>query len=615
MLKTFQYPRFDYRRSPEQDGAVLRHPLVIIGAGPVGMAAALDARAHGLPAVVLDDDCTVSVGSRGLCYAKRTLEILDRLGVGDAVVDKGVTWNVGRTFFGEREVFNFNLLPESGHKRPGMVNLQQYYLEHFQVQACERAGVDIRWRHKVTAVEQAQDGVALTVETPDGTFVMHTDWLVVCDGARSPIRRMLGLDIEGQVFKDRFLIADVVMKAGFPAERWFWFDPPFHPGQSVLLHREADDVWRIDFQLGWDADPEEEKKPEKVIPRIRAMLGPDREFELEWVSVYTFQCRRMQRFDHGRVLFAGDAAHQVSPFGARGANSGIQDADNLMWKLAHVIRGTASESLLHSYSHERVQAADENILNSTRSTDFITPKSTTSRAFRDAALQLAARHPFARKLVNSGRLSVPSHYADSPLNTPPDEPFDGWMRPGAPLDDAPVSADGREGWLLDHLGGRFQLLVFVQAGHTLAQAGLDDATLQALAGGPVPVDVVVVHMGEGEVAPSAPVAQDARITDANAGGNASNNASTHAVAERPHVMCKPHPAVHLHDTQALAARRCDARTGTALLLRPDQHVAARWRQVQAPAVAQALQRCLHPVGVAHTTAAAAPAGTHASPVV
>jgi len=559
MHSTFTYPRYDYRRAPEMDAfgtGPVRHPLVIVGAGPVGMAAALDARQHGLPAIILDDDDTVSLGSRGLCYAKRTLEILDRLGVGDAVVDKGVTWNVGRTFFGEREVFRFNLLPEPDHRRPGMVNLQQYHLEHFQVQACGHAGVDIRWRHKVVGAHPDEGGVTLDIETPEGTYRIRADWLVVCDGARSPVRRMMGLDMEGQVFKDRFLIADVVMKAPFPAERWFWFDPPFHRQQSVLLHREADDVWRIDFQLGWEADPEEEKKPERVIPRIQAMLGPDVPFELEWVSVYTFQCRRMARFDHGRVLFAGDCAHQVSPFGARGANSGIQDADNLMWKLALVIKGKAPERLLHSYATERGEAADENILNSTRSTDFITPKSRTSRALRDAALQLAQHHAFARKLVNSGRLSVPTHHAQSPLSTPPDAPFEGWMAPGSPMDDAPVLHQGRPAWLLQHLGGRFQLMVF-----------LDDASagpaLQAMFGLERPVHDAV----QAVVLSATPLRAEWE------------------------VLWKQHfDALILHDFKGLAALRCDGRPGTVLLLRPDQHVCARWRCLDAAAIERAFAR-------------------------
>ncbi|MCE2658518.1 MAG: FAD-dependent oxidoreductase [Rubrivivax sp.] len=555
MHQSFSYPRFEYRQPPELQApgaAPRRYPLVIVGAGPVGMTAALDARRQGIDVLVLDDDNTVSVGSRGLCYAKRTLEILDRCGVGQAVVDKGVTWNVGRTFFGEDEVFSFNLLPQPEHQRPGMVNLQQYYLEAFQVEACARDGVEIRWKNKVVSVTPGAHGVELQVDTPDGRYTLQADWLIACDGARSPVRHMLGLDMDGRVFQDRFLIADVVMKAPFPAERWFWFDPPFHPNQSVLLHREADDVWRIDFQLGWDADPEAARQPEHVVPLIRAMLGEQHPFELEWVSVYTFQCRRMERFNHGRVLFAGDAAHQVSPFGARGANSGIQDSDNLLWKLKLVMDGRAPARLLDSYSDERCLAADENILNSTRSTDFITPKSAMSRTFRNAVLSLARQHPFARKLVNSGRLSVPTHYSHSGLNTPASDAFEGTMAPGAPMDDAPVEAQGQPGWLLHHLGNRFQVLVYAEGPEALNGPLLD--SLQVLSQGLVPVQAVVVS----------PVA----LTPPTDG---------------PAMSC-------LVDSKGLVAQRCDLRPGSALLIRPDQHVAARWRSLDAAAVQSALAR-------------------------
>ena len=545
MLKSYTYPKFAYRRPPELEGGrSARRPLVIVGAGPVGLSAAIDARLQGLPVLLLDDDDTVSVGSRGLCYAKRALEVLDRLGAGDPVVAKGVNWRVGRTFFGDREVFNFDLLPEAGHKRPGMVNLQQYYLEEYLVRRCEAVGVDLRWRSKVTAVTPRDDGVTVRVHTPDGDYLLEADWLVAADGARSPIRNLMGLDIEGKVFRDRFLIADVIMKAQFPAERWFWFDPPFHRNQSVLLHREADDVWRIDFQLGWDVDPEQEKKPENVIPRIRAMLGDGRDFELEWVSVYTFQCRRMSRFNHGRVLFAGDAAHQVSPFGARGANSGIQDADNLVWKLALVMRGLAPPRLLDTYSDERVYAADENIINSTRSTDFITPKSPVSKTFRDAVLQLAEKHPFARKLVNSGRLSVPSIYTDSPLNTADDAEWTGMMEPGAPVDDAPIRFDGADGWLLDRLGNRFMLLVYADDPGTV-----DTAALKALAVDRLPVHSLVISPDRG----------------------------------RP-------TAGALVDVAGLFARRFDARDGSVWLVRPDQHVCARWRSLDPARVRAAVVR-------------------------
>lgn len=536
MLSTYTYPKFEYRRPRELDEASpRRHPVVVVGAGPVGLAAAIDLAQRGLPVLLLDDDDTVSLGSRGVCYAKRTLEVLDRLGCGQRLVDKGVTWNVGRTFFDTDEVFHFNLLPDAGHERPGMINLQQYYLEEFLVRRAEAlSNLDLRWKHKVAKVEPDGAGATLQVETADGSFALETDWLVVADGARSPIRRQLGLEIEGQVFHDRFLIADVVMQADFPAERWFWFDPPFHRGQSVLLHRQADKVWRIDFQLGWNADPEKEKKPERVIPRIQAMLGADREFELEWVSVYTFQCRRMPQFRHGRVLFIGDAAHQVSPFGARGANSGIQDADNLGWKLHAVVTGAAPEALLDSYASERGAAADENILNSTRSTDFITPKSATSKLFRNAVLGLAREHAFARALVNSGRLSVPTLALDSPLNTPDADAFDGWMLPGAPMDDAPVSVDGQTGWLLREVAGG-------SGGFTLLVFGDEPISLPPTL---VPLRLVRV-------------------------------ASTAMV-----------------DTEGLVARRYDARPGTCYLIRPDQHVAARWRRFDVAAVQAALARAL-----------------------
>jgi 2-polyprenyl-6-methoxyphenol hydroxylase-like FAD-dependent oxidoreductase len=345
-MGTYTYPKFPYTAPADLlAGAPQRRPLIIVGAGPVGLAAAIDARLKGLPVLVFDEDDTVSIGSRAVCYAKRALEVLDRLGVGDPLCDKGVSWNVGRTFFRDEEVYRFDLVPDAGHKRPGMINLQQYYLEEVMVARALELGADIRWRYKVVGVRNEPDHASLRVDTPDGTFDIEADWLIVADGARSPIRNMLGLEIEGRIFMDRFLIADVIMKADFPAERWFWFDPPFHRNQSVLLHKQSDNVWRIDFQLGWDADPEEEKKPENVIPRLKAMLGDQRPFDLEWVSIYTFQCRRMKDFRAGHALFVGDAAHQVSPFGARGANSGFQDTDDLIWKLKLVMDGLAPDAL------------------------------------------------------------------------------------------------------------------------------------------------------------------------------------------------------------------------------------------------------------------------------
>ena len=547
MQKTFTYTKFDFVRPPELErGQAGHYPVVVIGAGPVGLSAAIDLAQQGQRVLLLDNDDTVSFGSRAVCYAKRALEVLDRMGCGDRFVDKGISWDVGRTFLHEGEVFSFNLRPEPDHHRPGMINLQQYYLEQYLIErARQLPNLEIRFKNEVISVVPGQEQATVRVETPAGPYSLTTDWLIVADGASSKVRSMLGLDIEGKIFMDRFLIADVVMKADYPTERWFWFDPPFHRNQSVLLHRQADNVWRIDFQLGWDADPVEEKKPENVIPRIKAMLGDEREFELEWVSVYTFQCRRMNRFNHGRVLFVGDAAHQVSPFGARGANSGIQDTDNLVWKLKLVMDGKAPATLLDTYSEERGHAADENILNSTRSTDFITPKSAVSKTFRNAVLELAEHHPFARALVNSGRLSVPSWLADSSLNTPDESAFAGRMIPGAPMDDAPL-ADGS--WLLQHLGNRFQALHYVE------DAGaLDAATAKAL----------------GELAFKGIAVEPIVVTQK---GQAPAGLKT------------------LIDAKGRAAERYDLKPGTTYLARPDQHVAARWRQFDAIKLQSALAR-------------------------
>jgi 3-(3-hydroxy-phenyl)propionate hydroxylase len=531
MFQTYSYPRFDYRCTDEQQtGTVRRHPVVIVGAGPVGLTLALDLAHRGVPSIVLDDDNTVSIGSRAVCYAKRPLEIWDRLGVGQEFAAQGVQWKVGKVFFKDDLAYQFDLLPEENHKMPAMVNYQQYHLEERLVKACNDTGlVDIRWKHKVLSLQQYEGHANLNVETPDGIYRVEAQWVVACDGANSTVRGMVGADFSGQYFQDRFLIADVVMKADFPTERWFWFDPPFHRNQSVLLHKQSDNVWRIDFQLGWNADPAEEKKPEKVIPRIRAMLGPQAEFELEWVSVYQFACRRIDNFRHQRVIFAGDAAHQVSPFGARGANTGVQDCDNLSWKLQAVLAGDAPEALLDSYHEERAYAADDNLGHSTRATDFITPKSRSSTRLRNAVLELARTEAFARPLVNSGRLSTPTPYLSSSLNTPDEDAFEGRMLPGTNCADAPISIDGQAGWLLNQLGQGFVLLSFGPAS-------------------PVKVGNITAKVLE--------VGKD------------------------------------VLDSQGLLKQRYDGQPGTVYLIRPDQHVAARWRAFDAAGVTQALRRAL-----------------------
>ena len=526
--------QFGYRRHPDQERAgldVAEHPVVVVGAGPVGLSLSIDLAQRGHRVVLLDDADRIGEGSRAICFSKRSLEYWDRLGVGDRMVAKGVVWSVGKIFHGDSQLYQFNLLPEEGHKRPAFINLQQFYAEAYLVDRVgELPDIDLRWRNKVVGLEQRNDAVALTVETPDGPYHLHAEFVIACDGARSSMRRMVGAEFSGQVFEDQFLIADVKMTAAFPTERWFWFDPPFHAGRSALLHKQPDDVWRIDLQLNRYSDPAIEKQPENVRPRIARMLGHDK-FEFEWISLYKFQCRRMDRFIHGRVIFCGDAAHQVSPFGARGANSGLEDAENIAWKLDRVLRKTSPETLIESYHIERSVAADENIRESTRSTDFMAPSSHQEARLRKAALSLAKETEFGKRMVNAGRLSVPCVY-DTPLSTPDSEPWRGGPRPGASMPDAPV-AHGSDAcpFLTDAFikaGRRFTLLAFGNG------ADID-----------APREVGVIRIG-GE------------------GG--------------------------LADQQGFAGRRYDAEPGTAYLLRPDGYVAARFRHPTRPAVEAALAR-------------------------
>jgi 3-(3-hydroxy-phenyl)propionate hydroxylase len=526
--------QFGYRRHPDQargGGDAAHHPVVVVGAGPIGLSLAIDLAQRGQSVVLLDDADRIGEGSRAICFSKRSLEYWDRLGVGQRMVDKGVVWSVGRIFHGASQLYQFNLLPEEGHKRPAFINLQQFYAEAYLVDRVhELPAIDLRWRNKVIALEQRNDNVLLTVETPDGPYSLRANYVVACDGARSSLRQMVGAEFAGKVFEDQFLIADVRMTAEFPTERWFWFDPPFHAGRSALLHKQPDDIWRIDLQLHPDSDPTVEKRPENVRPRIARMLGHEK-FEFVWISLYKFQCRRMHKFLHGRVIFAGDAAHQVSPFGARGANSGLDDAENLAWKLDRVLRKVSPEGLLDSYHTERSAAADENIRESTRSTDFMAPASQQEARLRKAVLSLARETEFGKRMINGGRLSTPSTY-DSPLSTADTEVWRGGPRPGASMPDAPVGGRGGETMFLTEAfikaGTRFTLLEFYNGA------------------------AVEVPDGVGAI----------RI----AGDDG------------------------LGDQAGLVGKRYDAEPGTAYLLRPDGYVAARFRQPTRAGLEAALAR-------------------------
>ncbi|MFT7134685.1 FAD-dependent oxidoreductase [Sulfitobacter sp.] len=456
---------YDYAPFPYTPPAGLtrpepRHPVVIVGAGPIGLAMAIDLAQRGTASVVLDDNNVVSIGSRAICWAKRSLEIFDRLGIGEQMLAKGVTWKVGRNFHGENQVYAFDLLPEPGHKYPAFINLQQYYVEQYLAERAQDFPdlIDLRFLNKVTGHTDHGDHVTLDITTPDGDYTLEADYYLACDGAGSATRKRMNLPFNGQTFEEHFLIVDVEMETSpfgnhDTPERWFWFNPPFHNGQSALLHKQPDNIYRIDLQLGPDTDPKEEATEAKVIPRIKAIVG-DTPFRLDWMSVYKFRCAKLDRFVHNRVIFVGDSAHVVSPFGARGGNGGVQDVDNLGWKLAAVLQGKAGKPLLESYNIERVHGSAENILNSSRATNFMTPKSPIEALFRDQVLHLAADHPFARKLINSGRLSQPCNLAASALQTPGAAP----IPPGTPLIDAPLYDTQGPTWLLTAAHGGFTLI-------------------------------------------------------------------------------------------------------------------------------------------------------------
>jgi 3-(3-hydroxy-phenyl)propionate hydroxylase len=532
--------QFGYRRHPDQDrtaASLAEHPVVVVGAGPVGLSLAIDLAQRGQAVLLLDDADRIGEGSRAICFSKRSLEYWDRLGIAGRMVDKGVVWSVGKIFHGAEQLYQFNLLPEQGHKMPAFINLQQFYAEAYLVErAAQLPDIDLRWRNKVTALEQRNDHVMLTIETPDGPYRLAAQYVVACDGARSSLRSLVGADFKGKVFEDQFLIADVRMTAEFPTERWFWFDPPFHAGRSALLHSQPDGIWRIDLQLSPDADPAVEKRPENVRPRIARMLGHN-DFEFVWISLYKFQCRRMEKFIHDRVIFAGDAAHQVSPFGARGANSGLEDAENLAWKMARVLAGTSPERLFESYHVERSAAADENIRESTRSTDFMAPASRQEARLRQAVLSLARDTEFGKRMINGGRLSVPSVY-ESPLSTADFEAWRGGPPPGASMPDAPLT--GRDG------GPTFLTEAFVKAGTRFALLEFANGAAAS-----VPDSVGVIRIGNDGFG----------------------------------------------DPSGLLGTRYDATPGTGYLLRPDGYVAARFRHPTHAAIDAALARATAVNGV------------------
>jgi 3-(3-hydroxy-phenyl)propionate hydroxylase len=417
----YELPVYPFVPPPELAGGPRRrYPIAIVGGGLSGLTLGCDLACRGIDCVLLDEDDTIGVrgaSSRGIVYAQKTLEVFARLGTYPRMKEKGVTWSVGKTLVGDDVVYSFNLELESASEQPPFINLQQFYVEWFLVDRIrELGGCELRWKNRVTKVGQSAECVTVAVETPAGPYTLEAEWLVDATGVNSAIREGFGLETHPARGADRWCITDVRFKEPFPVERWTWIEAPFNENRGVWQHLMGDDVWRLDYQMDPDCDPEQVSRREVAEERLRAHLG-HRDFELVWVGPYAYRAHLLDSFRHGRVFFVGDAAHVVGPFGARGGNSGIQDAHNLGWKFALVRKRLAPEALLDTYDAERQTAARQNLEVTTRTERFIAPQSPAERTLRRAAMGLAREHAFARPLVNSGRLSVANPYPDSPAVT------------------------------------------------------------------------------------------------------------------------------------------------------------------------------------------------------
>ena len=538
-----------------------RHAVAIVGGGPVGLALALGLANHGVPSVLIEADDTVCFGSRAICISRRSLEIIERLGALPAFLETGLPWTGGRSFYRDVEVLHFEMPHDENQKLPPMVNIAQYHIEQFLLDTAEQRAdlIDIRWQTRATEIRVDDSGATLDLSTPKGDYTLHADWLVACDGGRSQVREALGLQLKGTSYEGRYVIVDIELKSDRPTERLAWFDPPSNPGSTILIHLQPDNVWRIDYQLRDDEDPEEAVKPENVIPRVQshlAMMGETGDWSPIWITLYRAHALSLEDYRHGRVLFAGDAAHLVPIFGVRGANSGIDDADNLAWKLAFVVKGLASDQLLDSYSHERVFATQENLSYGTKSTEFMAPPSFAFELMRQAALGLAVKHPRFRSLINP-RQSSAITYVDLPLNRTVERSaeFAAGPRPGAVLFECPVSivVDGtvREAHLTDLAAPRFTAFYFSEDGSVPDE-------LKALAG----------RLSDGSV----PFA---------------------LVPLTPH-LAQDVPGLTAWDHTGRLFPLYDARPGSLYLVRPDGHVLGRWREPAPAEMAAAIEDTLRP---------------------
>ena len=473
----FEYRRYPFRL-PRLDNGVdaVRHPVAIVGGGPIGLALALGLARHGVRSVVIEADDTVSYGSRAACISRRSLEILDRLGAAKPVLEEALPWTAGTSFYRDAPVYRLQMPMDENQRFAPMVNLEQCMCEQVFVDRAEALAdlVEIRWQTTLAGLKRGDDGVELQLETAQGPYALRADWLVACDGARSAVRQATGLRFSGSTYDGTYIIVDIHLKSDHPTERRAWFDPPTNPGSTILMHRQPRDIWRVDYQLRDDEDPEEAVKPENVLPRVRSHLewiGERGDWTPVWISAYRANCLTLDSYHHGRVLFAGDAAHLVPIFGVRGMNSGIDDTHNLAWKLAWVVQGRSPETLLDSYSTERVFAARENIRHASKSTEFMAPPSQAFVLMREAALGLATTDPFFATLINPRQTSAIT-FAESSLNAADSDALAGGPMPGAVLPECPVETATGARHVTELLGAGYTVLCLTGEDPRPALAGL-----------------------------------------------------------------------------------------------------------------------------------------------
>ncbi|MCW3155251.1 FAD-dependent monooxygenase [Achromobacter spanius] len=438
-------------------------PVLIAGGGPVGLTLAALLAEYGIASLTIEADDDYCSGSRAICISRRSQEIMAWAGADKPLVATGLPWTGGRSYYRDREVLHFEMPHDPLQRYAPMVNIQQYSIEEYAHQAMQRHPelAALQWSARVAGLRADADGVTVDIDADGHRQTVRADWLIACDGGRSTVREAMGLKLEGMQYEGRYVIVDIEQASSRPVERLAWFDPPSNPGSTLLMHRQPGNVWRVDYQIRDDEDPEEAVKPENVLPRVQShldMIGETAPWKPLWISVYNAKCLTLNQYRHGRVLFAGDAGHLVPIFGVRGLNSGLDDAGNLAWKLAWVLKGQAPDSLLDSYSTERVHATRQNLAYGAKSTEFMAPPDFGFRLMREAALRLALVDATVRSLINP-RQSAPISYDASPLNLPDGAPQAGpAAAPGQPAPDARLHDGGRPCYVSESFGQGFVLL-------------------------------------------------------------------------------------------------------------------------------------------------------------